>query len=234
MGTTIILKGVNAYEKAMKDVKNKMATAAAAAVTKTAYTARKNAISNIEKNFTLRNTFTTRQIFTTPARKSTSLKNIKAYTGALDPAGYMARQETGGIKKSDSGANLIIPNTRARGGANTNKVQDRYTYKNVIKNTVRWSNRNGSRRARMVATAYYAAKQSKKHPKFMRIGNSFFRISKFRKTKGSTPKVKFTAQQILNLKHKTTYTPQKEWLKPASEYAEKLTPQFYQQEMDKL
>ena len=35
-------------------------------------------------------------------------------------------------------------------------------------------------------------------------------------------------------KHKTTYTPKKEWLKPASEYAEKLTTQFYQQEMDKL
>lgn len=207
-----------------------MATAAAAAVTKTAYTARKNAISNIEKNFTLRNTFTTRQIFTTPARKSSNLKNIKAYTGALDPAGYMARQETGGIKKTDTGANLIIPNTRARGGSNTNKVQKRYTYANVIKNTAHWSNRKGSRRARLVATAYYAAK----HSKFMRIGDSFFRISKFRKTKGSNPKVKFTAQQILNLKHKSTYTPQKEWLKPASEYAEKLTPQFYQQEMDKL
>ena len=201
----------------MKDVQGKMATAAAAAVTKTAYTARKNAISNIEKNFTLRNTFTTRQIFTTPARKSSNLKNIKAYTG-------------GGIKKTDTGANLIIPNTRARGGANTNRVQKRYTYTNVIKNTARWSNRNGSRRARLVATAYYAAK----HSKFMRIGDSYFRISNFRKTKGGTPKVKFTARQILNLKHKTTYTPKKEWLKPASEYAEKLTPQFYQQEMDKL
>lgn len=230
MGKTIVLKGINAYSKAMKDVQGKMATAAAAAVTKTAYTARKNAISNIEKNFTLRNTFTTRQIFTTPARKNSNLKNIKAYTGALDPAGYMARQETGGSKKSDTGANLIIPNTRARGGANSNRVQKRYTYANVIKNTAHWSNRKGSRRARMVATAYYAAK----HSKFMRIGDSFFRISKFRKTKGSTPKVKFTAQQILNLKHKTTYTPKKEWLKPASEYAEKLTPQFYQQEMDKL
>ena len=230
MGKTIILKGVNAYSKAMKDVQGKMATAAAAAVTKTAYTARKNAISNIEKNFTLRNTFTTRQIFTTPARKNTNLKNIKAYTGALDPAGYMARQESGGIKKSDTGANLIIPNTRARGGSNSNKVQKRYTYTNVIKNTARWSNRNGSRRARMVATAYYAAK----HSKFMRIGDSYFRITNFRKTKGGTPKVKFTARQILNLKHKTTYTPKKEWLKPASEYAEKLTPQFYQQEMDKL
>ena len=55
MGKTIVLKGINAYSKAMKDVQGKMTTAAAAAVTKTAYTARKNAISNIEKNFTLRN-----------------------------------------------------------------------------------------------------------------------------------------------------------------------------------
>lgn len=230
MSKTIILKGINAYEKAMKDVQNKMVTAAAAAVTKTAYTARKNAISNIEKNFTLRNTFTTRQIFTTPARKNTNLKNIKAYTGALDPAGYMARQETGGIKKSDSGANLIIPNTRARGGSNSNKVQKRYTYTSVINNTARWSNRKKSRKARMVATAYYAAK----HSKFMRIGNSYFRITNFRKTKGGTPKVKFTARQILNLNYKQTFTPQKKWLEPASKYAEKLTPQFYQQEMDKL
>lgn len=230
MGKTIIVKGINAYEKAMKDVQCKMGTAAAAAVTKTAFTARKNAISNIEKNFTLRNTFTIRQIFTTPARKSSNLSNIKAYTGALDPAGYMARQETGGIKTSPSGSNLIIPNTAARGGSNANKVRRRYTYANVIINTARWSNRNKSRRARMVATAYYAAKNNK----FMRIGDSYFRITKFRKTKGSTPKVKFTARQILNLKHKQTFTPQKKWLEPASEYAANLTPVFYQQEMDKL
>lgn len=226
MSKTIVLKGIGAYKKAMKDAKKNMETAVVNAVNRTAFTARKNAVSNVQKQFTLRNSFTVKQIYTTPAKKNANIANIKAKTGALEKAGYMARQETGGSKTSASGSNLVIPNTRARGGSNKNKVRPQFTYTSVRKNTVRWS----SHRSRIVATAAYAAAHK---DKFMRINNSFFKVSQFHRQK-KLKKIKFQLKQILNLKHKSTYTPAKPWLEPASEHAAKLTQQFYNEEMDKL
>ena len=227
MGKTILPSGIDAFSKAMKDAERTMIKAATAAVNRTAFTARKNAVSNIEKNFTLRNKFTTKNIHTQPSPSVNSFSQIKATTGALVQAGYMERQEMGGQKKSPSGANLIIPNTRARGGSNAKKVQSKYFMSNVAANTVRWSSRKGSAKARLVATAATAAKTKK----FMRYNNAFFSVTNFRKGK---KKVSFRLKEILNLKHKSTYTPAKPWLTPASEYAAKLTPDFYAQEMDKL
>lgn len=227
MSKAIILSGAKAFSKAMKDAEKTMLKAATTAVNKTAFTARKNAVSNIEKNFTLRNNFTTKNIFTTPSQKATSFENIVAYTGALAPAEYMERQEKGGTKKSPSGKNLIIPNTRARGGSNLKKVQSKYYLSNVQNNSVKWSKRTGSAKARLVATAFIAAKTKK----FIRMNNSFFLVNNFHKGK---KKVSFKLRQILNLKHKSTLTPAKPWLDPASESASKLMATFYSQEMDKL
>ena len=123
---TKVFTGKNAFALVVGDIKKCQKIAAVNAVNRVAYTARKNAITNVEKNFTLRNNFTTRNIFTTPAKKSASLNDITAYTGALEQIGYMERQETGGTKRSPSGSNLIIPNTRARGGSNSKKVQSRF------------------------------------------------------------------------------------------------------------
>lgn len=220
---TKVFTGRNAFSLVIADIKKCQKVAAVNAVNRAAYTARKNAISNVEKNFTLRNNFTTRKIITTPAKKSASLNDIVAYTGALEQIGYMERQETGGTKRSPSGSNLIIPNTRARGGSNEKKVRSRFHYNNVIQNTIHWS----ARKNRLVATAFVAAKNKQ----FIRINNSFFQVTNFRKGKNT---VSFKTKQILNLKHKTTYTPAKPWLEPASEYAANLMQDFYNQEMDKL
>lgn len=224
---TKVFTGRNAFSLVIADIKKCQKVAAVNAVNRAAFTARKNAISNVEKNFTLRNNFTTKKIITTPAKKSASLNDIVAYTGALEQIGYMERQETGGTKRSPSGSNLIIPNTRARGGSNSKKVQSRFRYSNVALNTVRWSSKSGSRKARLVATAFVAAKNKK----FIRLNNSFFQVTNFRKGKKA---VSFKTKQILNLKHKTTYTPANPWLEPASEYAANLMQDFYNQEMDKL
>lgn len=219
--------GPGAYARVIDDVSKKMKKASVNAVNRTAFTARKNAVFNIGRNFTLRNKFTERNVRTTPCPHGVSrFSDIKASTGVLEPAGYMARQETGGAKRSLSGTNLIIPNTRARGGSNANKVRKKYTYQNVIANTVH-SNRQGSHKARVVARAFIAAK----FHKFIRINDSFFSVSNFRKGKD---KVRFKAKQILNLKHESTFTPSKPWLEPASEYAANLMQDFYNEEMDKL
>lgn len=228
MGKTIVIKNKpNAFQLVVDDIKKTQKLAAVNTVNRVAFTARKNAISNIEKNFTLRNTFTTRNIIVTPAQKSARLDDIRAYTGATEKAEYMARQETGGTKRAPSGKNLIIPNTRARGGSNKNTVRKKFRYDNVIQNTVSWSARGGSRKARLVATAFIAARDKK----FMRLNDAFFQVNNFRKGKR---KVSFKLKEILNLKHQTTQTPAKPWLEPASEAAAALMQDIYNQEMDKL
>ena len=145
MGKTIVIKNrPNAFQLVVDDIKKTQKLAAVNTVNRVAFTARKNAISNIEKNFTLRNTFTTRNIIVTPAQKSARLDDIRAYTGATEKAEYMARQETGGTKRAPSGKNLIIPNTRACGGSNKNTVRKKFRYDNVIQ---------------IVATAFIAARE---------------------------------------------------------------------------
>lgn len=225
--TTKTFSGPQAFARVIADVNKNMKRASVNAVNRTAFTARKNALFNIDRNFTLRNNFTGKNVRTAPCRQGVSrFQDIKARTGILEPAAYMERQEKGGTKRSPSGKNLIIPNTRARGGSNANKVQKRYHLSNVVANTVH-SSRLGSHKARLVARAFVAAKQSK----FIRLNDSFFKVSNFRKGKS---KVSFKLKEILNLKHKTTFTPSKPWLAPASEYAANLMQDFYNQEMDKL
>lgn len=225
---TKTFSGRGAFARVLDDVNKNMKTASVNAVNRTAFTARKNAVFNIENNFTLRNNFTQKNIRTTPCSKSVSkISDIKASTGILEPAGYMARQETGGTKRSPSGKNLIIPNTRARGGSNKNTVRKKFFYSAVNQQTVHWSSRGGSRKSRLVATAFIAYREKR----FFKMNDSFFQVSNFRKRKN---KVNFKLKEILNLKHKTTFTPSNPWLEPASEYAAHLMQDFYNQEMDKL
>lgn len=221
-----VLTALN-FAAAMKDAIFKMIGAAKDTVNIVAAMARKNAQKNIADQFTNRNTFTVNSVRYTQAKKSArKLADIKSETGITERAGYMARQETGGTKKSPSGSNLIIPNTRARGGSNANKVRRKYHYDEVIKNTVSWSTTHKSKRARMVATAFTAQRDKK----FMRSNNAFFVISNFRKTKDG---VNFQMKEILNLKHKSTETPQNEWLEPASEDAAKEMQAIFNAQMDK-
>ncbi|MBD5427784.1 MAG: hypothetical protein HDR39_00395 [Treponema sp.] len=214
------------FAAAMKDAKFKMIDASKNTVNIVAAMARKNAQQNISSQFTNRNAFTVNSVRYTQSKKSArKLADIKSETGITERAGYMARQETGGTKKSPSGSNLIIPNTRARGGSNANKVRPKYHYDEVIKNTVSWRP-NGSKESRLVATAFVAAREKK----FMRMNNAFFTVSNFRKTKSG---VKFRMKEILNLKHKTTETPENKWLEPASEDAAKEMQAIFNAQMDK-
>lgn len=213
------------YAAAMKDAKHKMTGAAKDTVNIVAAMARKNAQQNISSQFTTRNTFTANSVRFTQAKNARKLADIKSETGITERAGYMTRQETGGTKKSPSGSNLIIPNTRARGGSNANKVRRKYHYDEVIKNTVSWRP-NGTKESRLVATAFVAAREKK----FMRMNNAFFTVANFHKTKSG---VKFRMKEILNLKHKSTHTPQNEWLEPASEDAAKNMQSIFNSQMDK-
>ena len=221
-------KIVRSFSQVISSVRSDTVKAGIKTVNRAAFTARKNAINLVNKNFTIRSPFTEKGIQTEKCPSSArDLNEIKAYTGASKKIAYMERQETGGSKRTKSGRNLVIPNTRTRDGSNSNLVGKNFYYRTVKKNTIK-SKRKGSHKSNLVARASLAADKS---DKFIRIGESFFQVTNFRKGKNA---VSFRTKQILNLKHKTTYTPANPWLEPASEYAANLMQDFYNQEMDKL
>lgn len=209
------------------DVNRRFIKAGINTVNIVAATARNNAIRNVQKDFTLRNNFTTRQIlFTKCASNVHTLNQIKSETGATQKIAYMERQEQGGVHRGTNG-NLAIPTTKARGGSNAKAVRRSYYYSNIRPLVVHGSTNFQSKKAAHVARAFVAAKTRG----FIRMNNSIFKVTSFRKNGDN---VSFKSTHILNLKYAHTYTPQKAWLEPASNYAAQMMQEIFNQQMDKL
>lgn len=230
MGAKIVFKGVDAYAKVLHDVKQKQLKAAITAVNMTAAVARQNAQKLMRKKFTIRNDFTPNSVIYAKCPPGvTKLKDVKSELGLLPKARYMAQQETGGQKRSSTGSNLIIPNTTARLGSNTNTVRKFYRYSNIKTNfhpRVVDGRPSKSKMALAVAAANAAQRRG-----FIRINNTIFQVFRFQPKKDHRM---FIAKPILNLKHSTVWIPARPWMQPAIEYAENLTPEFYKKAMDEL
>ena len=223
-------KKVGSIRELGNEIRSDMTRAARAALTRTAFAARKNAIGIVEKNFTLRNRFTVSSIRATPCRGGKNLADLRSSVGILARASYMARQETGGTRTNPTGANLAIPTTFARGGSNGRKVRASMRLDRILPQ-VAHSHRKGSHRANLVARAAVAGRMGSRTP-YVRIGEGIFRVSSFRKLKSG--RVAFRARLVYNLKFRTTETPASPWLAPASDRAARLTGTFFAEEMDRL
>lgn len=138
----------------------------------------------------------------------------------------MERQEKGGTHRGTNG-NLIIPTTKARGGSNLKTVRRSYYYSAIKPLVVHGSTNFKSKKAAHVARAFVAAKTHG----FIRMNNSIFKVTSFRK---SGDNVSFKSTHILNLKYPSTHTPKKAWLEPASDYAAQMMQDIFNKEMDKL
>lgn len=221
------VKILSSINEVTNDVHRRFIKAGINTVNIVAANARKSAIQNVQQNFTLRNNFTTKQIqFTQCGQNVQTLNQIKSEVGATEKAGYMARQEQGGVKRNKNGGNLIIPNTITRGGSNSKPVRRAYYYNNIKPRIVRGSTKFSSHKAALVARAFVAAKTQG----FIRMNNSIFKVSNFRKAKSGD--VKFRSAEILNLRYTQTITPKKEWLEPASEVAARDMQAIFNQQMD--
>lgn len=228
MGKTIVVKGINAFEKIAKDVSLKQLKAAINTVNITAAVSRQNAQRLMQKNFTLRNTFTQNSVIYSKCPSGVSqLKNVKSEMGLLPKAGYMALQETGGKKTAPTSSNLIIPNTNARLGSNSNRVKKFYQYSNIRQNLKpRTINGTPSRSKMALAVAAYNAAKSKG---FVRVNNTIFQVLRFKPDNRL-----FSSRPILNLKHKSVFVPARPWMEPAIDFAQNLMQDIYNKEMDKL
>ena len=145
------------------DLKEKIIQGAIATVNVQAALTRKNAVKLVQDNFTLRNNFTTSQIQfeQMPQTRFISLDKITSRVGITEKADYMARQETGGVRKNESGNNLAIPTNRARGGNRGSPVLKNNYLTKLKKQTIPVNFHTGARGGALVRSAYMAAKHNK-------------------------------------------------------------------------
>jgi len=178
-------------------------------------------------------------LFSPSTGKFTRITSIQASVGALEAAGYMARQEEGGAHTSKGGGNLAIPTDEARGGNKAKAVPKQMYLRRIKRNRMvrearagDRSARYGSAAARLVARAYIAAK----HGKFVsRAGRSIFRVSDFVKSgTGKNSVVAFKAVQMYNIDKAQTMTQARPWLLPASDRAARNAQRIFETQMDKV
>jgi len=212
--TRMVISDPESFHLLTTDMKEMIIKGAIATVNTQAALTRKNAVKIVQDNFTLRNNFTTSQIQfqQMPQTRFIALEHITSRVGITERAGYMARQETGGVRKNESGNNLAIPTNRARGGNRGSPVlKNNYLSKlKKLQSAGGGHAEAGSHRAWLVRKAYIAAK----HGLVMRYNNRLFTVQNFEKSGG---RVSFKMNQIYGLNLSETVTPQNEWLWKASE-----------------
>jgi hypothetical protein len=210
-------------------VKLDLIQAAQATVNIMAGRGRKEAIKNVQAEFTNRNNFTVRQIQFTPMMQSKYIKisAIQSTLGVTTRAGYMERQEKGGARKPASGDTLSIPTNVARGG-NKNAPVIKSKYLSKLKKVKAAKNKSKlSYRAGLVARAAVAYSQGR----VMRHNNALFAVTNFVKKDG---KVFFELKEVYNLDKKETLTPATPWLLPASEKVAAQAQNIFNSQMKKF
>jgi hypothetical protein len=137
---------------------------------------RNEAIKEIKKDFTLRNTFTVRSVVYDKATQK-EIKDMQSSIGALKRSSYMATQETGGLKKH-----------RAKGGQTEGSVN----YKPAIPMQ---GARDGDSEARPVSTLHYVQKIKRETVGRGRMAKKLLNKS------GGTAKSRSVAQMYIGKKY---------------------------------
>lgn len=200
------------------DMKEQIIKGGIATVNVQAALTRKNAVKNIQSDFTLRNNFTTSQVRFDQMEKVRliSLSKIESRVGITEKAEYMARQELGGIHKA-SGKRLAIPTNKARGGNKGSPVL-KSNYLSKIKKI-----KGGT----FIQRAAVAAKTGG----VVSYNDKLFKISNFEKRGG---KVVFKMDMIYGLGYTETTTTASPWLLPAAEQPAKDCENIFIAQMKKL
>jgi hypothetical protein len=212
------------------DMKETIIKAAINKVNIQAAMTRNRAIQSIKSDFTVRNTFTARQIQYTqmpPGRYALSV--IQSTVGATEQASYMARQETGGIRRPASGKTLAIPTDAARGGTNSAVVPKKNYFSRIKSKIIRARGylTDGTHKARITAMAAEAAPKGG----FISMNNKLFRVENF-VSRGDG--VSFRLRQFYGFDKRQTITKAQPWLKPASTYVAEQGEKIFIREMQKL
>jgi hypothetical protein len=214
MGTAVrlVIQDPENFHILTTDMKEQIIKGAIATVNVEAALARRRAVANIKNNFTLRNTFTARQVQFTPMPEGRySLSLIQSFVGITEKAPYMARQETGGEHRPASGGNLAIPTNKARGGNLGSPVQSKLKLSAIKRLKVRGesSASSGTHKSRAVDRAYIAFRDSK----IVQYGGNLHFVDDFTSSGDS---VNFRLRQVYSFDYSSTLTRAQPWLFPAA------------------
>jgi len=213
------------------DTKEMLIQGAIATVNMQAALTRKNAIKNIEGNFTLRNNFTTRQVQFDSMEKSRfiSLSQVKSIVGITEMAEYMVRQETGGAHKvKEGGKALAIAGLHARGGSSGSLVQKKYRLSNLRKLEGESKPEGHTFRSWLVSKAAAAYENNL----LMYYNNRLWEVTSFQKK--SDAGVEFKKEEVYSFVQHDTQTAQTPWFIPATEKPAKDVESIYISQMKKL
>jgi hypothetical protein len=212
------------------DMKEKIIQAARNKVNIEAAMTRKKALEIIQGNFTIRNTFTARQVqYTQMPEGRYALSKIQSTVGVNEKASYMARQETGGKHTPRRGSRLAIPTDVARGGNKGAPVLRKIQYGKLKTRTVRFGNfiTGGSYKSHI---AELAAIANRAH-KFISMNHRLFQVNDFEKRGGH---VSFRLQQLYGFDRRATVTRAAPWLKPATDIVAPQGERIFISQMKKL
>lgn len=212
----------------IQDVRENAIEAARNTVNIQAAMARKAAVTNIENQLTLRNTFTVRSTtYTQCPRSAKKIKDIQAFVGALQKAHWLARQETGGWRTPQKGNRLAIPTDEARTGSSHAKPVKKSMRLSTVKVVKGKSKKRRSRKSNYVARAFIA----QKHNLLLPYGAGLVKVSRFRKKKGD---IQFKQTTMYFTNKEKTFTPSKPWLQPAIIKPAEQGQNIFNSQMDKL
>ena len=226
----LIIDDLTNFHILTTDMKEKIIKAATNKVNIQAAMTRKKAIEIIQRDFTIRNTFTARQVQFTPMPAGRySLSAIHATVGITEKASYMTRQEEGGLHRPRQGKRLAIPTDAARGGNKRSPVLRKNQYSRLKTRTVRFGkyDTTGTYRSRIAAMAAVAAKRRG----FISMGHKLFFVENFQKK--SDNGVTFRIRQIYGFDKKATVTKRQPWLKPATDAVAAMGEKIFISEMKK-
>lgn len=214
-------------QRGFVNIKKAQQIATAKTLNTIAFLSRKNAIKNIKDDFTLRNTFTARQIRVDKANENWHPNNQFSRLYATDKADYMRLQEEGGIKKPKRGSSLAIGQIAARGGSNKRLINKNMYLKKIQKQIEPFPKRKGSRKARTVAMGYNAFKNNK----FIIYKKNIYKVTSFSKSNG---RVNFRKQHIYNISQKNARIKANPWMKPAIYQPARDSQNIYNSQIKKL
>ncbi len=192
---------------------------------------RKNSIANVEKDFTLRNSFTKRNILF-DTTEETKISKMRTMAGATDKIPYMEFQESGGTRKRDDGHKLDIPTRSARiGGSNKKSVTKPRRLGKIASKNKRvngpYKKNFKSQRAKNVAAAAVAFKKRK----IIKRSTGFFNVTSF--SKSDSGKISYRANMLYK-KEQSTKVKATPWLMPATEKPIRDAQNIYNSKIDKL
>jgi len=201
-----LVRGFKDFDTANKQsVRNTLTTAAALS--------RKNAITNVKKNFTLRNTFTVRSIAYEKADQM-EIKNMESKVGARERAFYLETQELGGVRKKRGNKTgpVALPMREVRAGRSmAQPVMKKKYITQVRRGQVkgRIKNKRLPKKARAVARLFMA----KKLNKYIRRGSEYFSVIDIKKVGRNRIRVRLKHLYSIN-KEQIRVRPSP-WLRPA-------------------